>query len=187
MAGTTTTVQQSMMPLETEPITDEVIFTKMMEQNLEGVMFHVFEVDFYDLLGLHGFKAMHKCQVKEENANLSHLKHKYIEHYKKLPQLKAQKIDYWGEYATLTKEMSHEQISELVKHSMKHYADWETEVLEHLLKWKRSANDRKIFHEMIEDEMKEIKQIETLINILEEHNYNYECICELSDYLYRRF
>ena len=40
---------------------------------------------------------------------------------------------------------------------------------------------------MIEDVMKELKQIETLIDILEEHNYNYECICELSDYLYRKF
>lgn len=173
--------------MEVNTVSDEHIMLKMMEQNLEGVMFHLFEVDLFDLLDLSGFKAMHKHQYKEEESNLEFLKHKYIKECEKFPMLKTGKTDFWESNADLYGTFSHEKVSELVKTSMKHYADWETEVLEHLLKWKRSAEDRKIIHCMIEDVMKELKQIETLIDILEEHNYNYECICELSDYLYRKF
>lgn len=96
-------------------------------------------------------------------------------------------IDRWEENEDLYKDLSEEKIISLVKESMKQYADWESEVLEHLLQWKRNVEDRKIVHKMIEDVMQEIKHIETLMDILEEHDYNYQCICEISDYLSRRY
>lgn len=126
-------------------------------------------------------------QSQEETETLELLKHKYIEKYKKFPILKTKSIDRWEENEDLYKDLSEEKIISLVKESMKQYADWESEVLEHLLQWKRNVEDRKIVHKMIEDVMQEIKHIETLMDILEEHDYNYQCICEISDYLSRRY
>lgn len=201
MADTSTTIP----PTETEHINEEVVLTetteeedsmtkeekvwiKLMEQNLEGVMFHAFEADLHCLLDLKGFKKMHEYQYADEMENLGHLKHKYIEHYKKLPILKSEGPDRWGEYAELDKStITHEKISKLVKKSMENYASWETEVLEHLLKWKRNAQDRELIHTMIEDVVHEIKQVETMMNILEQHSYNYDCICEMSDYLCKMY
>lgn len=187
------TLQQKAVPtttptMEEKPkIDEEYVMIKMMEQNLEGVMFHLFEVDFYNLFDLKGFSAMHKYQSRQEMGNLGRLKNEYIKKYNKLPQIETEYTDYWKDNKGLYKGISHEEISELVKNSIKKYADWETEVLEHLLKWKRNSSERELIHNMVEDVMKELKQVETLIDILEEHNYNYECICELSDYLQRRF
>lgn len=141
----------------------------------------------FDLLKLPGFKALHHHQSQEETETLELLKHKYIEKYKKFPILKTKSIDRWEENEDLYKDLSEEKIISLVKESMKQYADWESEVLEHLLQWKRNVEDRKIVHKMIEDVMQEIKHIETLMDILEEHDYNYQCICEISDYLSRRY
>lgn len=188
MAGIVENVQQkTASPNDKTPMTNEYILTKVMEQNLEGVMFHLFEIDLYNLFDLKGFKAMHKYQSRKEMGTLGRLKDLYIKKYKKLPQMETKNTDYWKNNAALHKELSHEEISEIVKNSIKSYADWETEVLEHLLKWKRNSEDREIIHGMVEDVMQELKQVETLINILEEHNYNYDCICELSDYLCKKF
>jgi hypothetical protein len=166
--------------------TEEQVWIKIIEQNLEGVMFHSFEEDLYCMLNLKGFKRMHERQSIEEADNLRHLKYKYIEQYKKLPILESKGFDKWAAHAALREDdLSHEKIAELVKEGMEDYASWEAEVLEHLLEWKRSASDRKVVHKMIEDVMKEIKYIETIIDVLEEHNYDYDCICEMSDYLYQ--
>jgi phenylalanyl-tRNA synthetase alpha subunit len=158
------------------------IWHKIMEQNLEGVMFHLYSVDLFDLLDLKGFKKMHEYQVKEEAQELNNLKHKYIKLHNKIPILKSEN-KYWLKEEN--KNFTHEEISEMVKESMENYANWESEVLEHLLKWKRLADDKQLVHSMVEGVMKEIKYIETIINVLEEHNYNYICICEMSDYLYK--
>jgi hypothetical protein len=164
---------------------EEKIWIKIMEQNLEGVMFHTFEEDLFCLLGLKGFKKLHKCQVQEESENLGHLKYKYMEHFKKLPILESD-FNKWKEYSNLSAEtLSNDKISEMVEKSMKDYCNWETEVLEHLLEWKRDSKDRQIMHLMIKDVINEIKEIETIVHILEEHEYHYDCICEMSDYLYR--
>lgn len=172
-------------PLTEQKKSDEETMIKTMEQNLKGVMFHTFETDLYCLLDLKGFKKMHKYQMQEESENLEELKHKYIKAYGKLPILEyKEETNLWKEHSTLIKEnISHEQISKIVKKSMEDYANWETEVLEHLLKWKRVSQDRQMIHLMIEDVMREIKYVETIITILDEHSYHYDCICEMSDYL----
>jgi hypothetical protein len=178
MEATTIATQTSATEL-----TEEDVWLKIMEQNLEGVMFHSYEEDLFTLLDLKGFRKMHKCQVEEESENLGNIKKKYIDLYKKMPVLESQGFDKWKMYDE--SELSHEKIAAMVKESMEDYAHWETEVLEHLLKWKRNTKDRKLVHSMIEDVMKELKYIENIMDVLEEHEYNYECISEMSDYLYQ--
>jgi hypothetical protein len=180
---TTSTVTSS----STVP-TEEQIWISIMEQNLEGVMFHSFEVDFYTMLDLKGFKRMHEHQVADETNSLKQLKCEFIKEYKKLPILKSKGSDLWSSHAALREDdLSQDKVIELVKKSMEAYAKWEAEVLEHLLEWKRSANDKKTIHSMVEDVMQEIKYVETIIDVLEEHDYNYDCIQDMSNYLYQMY
>lgn len=70
-----------------------------MERRLDGVMFHVFYADLFELLGLDGFKNLHKKQKREEEKSLNMLKSEYIEHCKKLPILNPSSINYWDKYS----------------------------------------------------------------------------------------
>ena len=70
---------------------------------------------------------------------------------------------------------------------MEEYVDWESNVLEHLISWKRNVKDKAFISKMIDDVMEEIKRVETIIDILEDHKYNCECINEMSEYLYKQY
>lgn len=172
---------------ETSIQTGEEALIGIMNQSLEGVMFHSFEVDLYDLLRLDGFKKMHEHQVEEESCNLEKVKHKYIETYRKIPVLTAERKSLWKEKASLTTDnITHEKAEELVKESMKAYCEWETEVLEHLMKIRRDSKDKCAIHKMVKDVMEELEFVEAIVKVLEERDYSYDSICEMSDYLYRK-
>ena len=70
---------------------------------------------------------------------------------------------------------------------MEEYVDWESNVLEHLILWKRNVKDKAFISKMIDDTMEEIKRVETIIDILEDHKYNCEYINEMSEYLYKQY
>lgn len=154
----------------------------MIEQSLHGVMFHNFKVDYYDLLGLCGFKKLHACQYKEENANLEELKHEYINKFQRIPVARADTANFWKEYQA--SDISPDTIPAMVKESLTEYYNWETGVLNNLLEWKKNCSNKAWFQKPIQEVMCEITRIETMMSILEEHDYTYDCINELSNYLY---
>ena len=166
---------------------DKEILNKMISQSLEGVMFHSFEVDLFDMLNLCGFKKMHQYQVEEESALLNELKHKYIQVYHILPQIQTNEISYWKDASNISAAMTETEKSDWVKKSLKQYSDWESTVLENLFKWKRNASNKNMFSEAIKDVMEEIERIDTLTSILNEHEYHFQCIQEVSEYLYKKF
>ena len=175
------------LTINSEIINDEDVLIKIMEQNLQGVMFHLYQTDYFDFLNLEGFKKMHHFQSREESDNLECLKHKYIKEYKKLPILKTKEKNYWEAETSLSGELPKEKINPAVKKSMEEYVDWESNVLEHLISWKRNVKDKAFISKMIDDVMEEIKRVETIIDILEDHKYNCECINEMSEYLYKQY
>ena len=175
------------LTIDSEVINDEDVLIKIMEQNLQGVMFHLYQTDYFDFLNLEGFKKMHHFQSKEESDNLERLKHKYIKKYKKLPILKTKEKNYWEAETSLDGELPKEKINPAVKKSMEEYVDWESSVLEHLISWKRNVKDKTLISEMIDDVMGEIKRVETIMDILEDHKYSCECINEMSEYLYKQY
>jgi hypothetical protein len=185
-AGTST---QPISPaINSATLEEENVWIAIMSQNLDGVMFHSYEKDLYDLLKLKGFKKMHCHQICEENEELEKIKDKYMKIYKKMPILSSSKSSLWRDNANFSSEgISGEEISKLVKESMHAYADWESTVLDNLLTWKRNTKDRKLVHNMIVDVMKELEFVEAIINVLEECDYSYDRVCEMSGYLETKF
>lgn len=177
--------QKTAVTPASQALTEEEICIKIMERKLDGVMFHIYESDLFCLLELKGFKKMHEHQVKEENEELTKLKHEYIKKYCKIPKLKPETPIEWE--SNTEADISHEAICATVKDALEKYCDWETETLECLLKYKKDKSDKKMCQKLIEDVMHEIKFIGTIMCVLEEHNYHYDCVCEMSDYLCRMF
>jgi hypothetical protein len=185
-AGTAT--QPTSPATNSATLEEETVWIKIMSQNLDGVMFHSYERDLFDLLKLKGFRKMHCHQVCEENEELDKVKDKYMKVYKKLPILTATRKNLWKEHEGFSSDgISGEEIGKLVKESMHAYADWESEVLDNLLTWKRNTKDRKLVHKMIVDVMEELEFVEAIINVLEECDYSYDRVCEMSDYLEAKF
>lgn len=159
---------------------EEQSWLKLIQQSLHGVTFHNFKIDYYDLLGLCGFKKLHMCQYQEESEALEDIKHSYIDKFHKLPVTTESLMNYWTDIS-----FTMEDIPAMVKSSLEEYYNWETSVLTNLLAWKKDCSHKQWFQKPIQNVMAEISRIETMMSILNEHDYNYECICELSDYLYR--
>lgn len=161
---------------------EESIYICLMEQSLEGVMFHNYNIDVFDVLDLCGFKKLHMCQYQDENADLESLKHEYIDKFKKIPILTIKTSNLWDHQLG---EISEETIPALTKNALAKYYDWENHVLENLLNWRKNSHNKKMFQCKIKDVMEEIERLETILDILEEHQYNYECIKEMSNFLYK--
>ena len=160
---------------------DEHIYIKLIEQSLEGVMFHNYNIDIFDLLCLDGFKKLHTYQYKDEGNSLACLKHEYISKFHKLPTLQLKTANLWHETYN---DISEERVPEIVRSALTAYYDWESGVLENLLSWRKEAKDKTLFQGKVKDVMCEIERLETIMDILESHNYDYGCICEMSNYLY---
>ena len=148
--------------------------TKIMEQRLNGIMFHLFYKDFFNLLGLQGFSNYHEKQKKEEEESLNCLKDKYMKKFHKLPILAPHGDNkYWQEYSNLIfSDLSNEQICELVKTSMNKYYEWEQETLKKFIEWNEI--------EVAKEVMKEIDMITYIMELLDDYGYNYENIMYLS-------
>lgn len=159
---------------------DENTFLRLMEQSFDGVMFHNYSIDLFDLLHLEGFKKLHMQQYQDEGNNLAELKHYYIHQFNQLPSISSSKNNLWSNPIGAVSE---ESIPDIVKNALNTYYSWESDVLTNLLSWRKESKEKIIFQNKIKDVMLEIERLETLMSILEEHDYNYECICEVSNYL----
>ncbi len=65
-------------------MTVEDIFNQLAQHMIEGLMIHSQMADYYNFLGLKGFKECHEYHYFEENTNYKRLVNYYIEHYNKL-------------------------------------------------------------------------------------------------------
>lgn len=146
---------------------------KIMERRLDGVMFHVFYTDLFELLGLDGFKNLHKKQKREEERSLNKLKSEYIEHCQKLPMLNPSSINYWDKYSYLDmNNMSDKEKCHIVKEALDHYREWE----QASLKFFTSQDENDIAKEIL----KEIDMIDYIIFLLNKYGYDYENVLYLS-------
>ena len=146
----------------------------MMEQILEGVMFHTFYVDLYELLDLQGFKKLHTYQKNEEEKKLNMMKKEYIKNHCKIPLLHIPKVKYWSENSGLSSnDMSDEDKAKIAIKALKDYCDWESDALESFVSWKQ--------YDMAKDVMKEIDRIKYIMNIIQGNDNQYEIVKYVSN------
>lgn len=165
------------IPVETKVEQDGSKEIKMMEQRLNGVMFHVFYTDLFELLNLEGFKKFHKKQKREEEASLNKLKTNYIRTHKKLPMLNPDNsANYWEKYKYLNMDsLTQQEICEIVKDSINMHYKWEKQALKNYIAWDEM--------DVAKEVMKEVNTIEYISQLLNEYNYEYENVIYVSNKL----
>lgn len=164
----TPAVQQEQKQATTKP--KEI---KIMERRLDGVMFHIFYADLFELLGLDGFRNFHMRQKREEERSLNKLKSEYIDHCKKLPILNPSSINYWDKYSHLDmNNISESDKCNVVKQALEHYKEWEQTSLKYFISW----NENEIAKEIL----KEIDMIDYIMFLLNKYGYDYENVLYLS-------
>lgn len=149
---------------------------KIMEQRLDGIMFHIFYKDLFELLDLKGLEKFHLKQKELEENSLNCLKSHYIKCNHKLPILNPATINYHDLYSDINMDnMTNEKKAEIVKQSLEHYYKWEIAAL----KFFTSMNEIDVAKEVI----KEVEKIENIINLMNTYGYTYDNVLYMSNYL----
>ncbi len=164
----------------------EDIWINILNLGIDGVMFHNFQVDLFTLLELDGFVCLHQHQVEEETEEFNENKDIYIKEFKKLP-ITNTKINYW-KHSTVSTHIPNEEVARQVKLALHEYLSRESYVVERLREYRRQLpiyKNRVQF--MITDTLSEIEFVESIISCLEEDDFSYESVCNMSCMLYNHF
>lgn len=65
-------------------MTVEEIYSKILQHMIKGLMFHEQMANYYDFLGLKGYKRCHEYHYLEENCAMRTLNRYFINHHNKL-------------------------------------------------------------------------------------------------------
>lgn len=110
------------------------IFQEISKRQITALMFHEEMADYFDFLGLHGFKRLHEYQHLTETVEHRAIKRYYINHHNML--LAEKDGDYkvavipadWYKYQRT--EVTPQIRRQAVEKAFTMYADWETETKE---------------------------------------------------------
>jgi hypothetical protein len=104
------------------------IFTDISAHMIEGLMLHNDLADYFDFLGLMGFKRIHEYQYLSESAEMRGVHRYYINHFNKLLKTKEiEKTDYIQKsmYDYTRFDISISAKENAVKDCMEIWRDWE--------------------------------------------------------------
>jgi hypothetical protein len=169
----------------------KAIFEKIINHQIEGLMIHSQMADYYDFLGLHGFKRQHEYHYLEESCNMRGVSRYFINHFGKL--LYPEKVENpeiipeaWENFSRIAKQNA-------VKLLVAEWVDWERETKTLMQKAYLQLEDNgevaamlKI-KELIEDVDCELKHAERLHIRLKSLNYNLGDIYAMQDEYHHKF
>jgi len=135
-------------------MTVEEIFKELIEHNLKGVMIHDELANYYDFLGLPGYKRCHEYHAMMETHSYRELMHYYISRYNKfLPEPKVEPDGIipasWNGYTRQQVDMKTKQNA--VKTGLEKWVNWEKET--------------KGFYEMKYKELMEINEVAAALKV----------------------
>lgn len=111
-------------------MTVDEIFTELASHMIKGMMIHEQLANYYDFLGLEGYRMCHEYHFKHETCNYRKLCHYYITHYNKLisdERIEDPKVvpDSWYKYSRSDVDMATKKTS--VKTGLTKWVTWESE------------------------------------------------------------
>lgn len=175
-------------------MTVEEIYSKILQHMIKGLMFHEQMSNYYDFLGLKGYKRCHEYHYLEENCAMRTLNRYFINHHNKLiPKLDVSDPEIipnsWYKYSR--QDVDNGTKKNAVKNGLTLWREWETETKElyekmykELIDIDEVASAMKI-KELICDVNCELKKVERyqlnkkatdydLIDIIEEQHKKHE-------------
>lgn len=173
------------------------IFQKISDRQTTALMMHEDFADYYDFLGLRGFKRMHEYQFFTESAEMRGMHRYYINHYNQLlisvnPIQKIEVIPSdWARYNRYDVDQSTLQKS--IKDGLEKWRSWEAETKElyqnlysEMQANKEVASAVKIIN-LIKSVDQELKHIDRLCLALKSINYDLVFIREIQDKLHSKY
>lgn len=120
--------KESIMQLE--PI---ALYSLMESHMVEGIMFHNDMSDYFNFIGLHGFKRIHEYQFYEENKNRRLLVRNVLDvHNVLIPHVEVETKEYiprdWYKYTRMN--IDDTIIPKLTRNAWKMYREWEEQTKE---------------------------------------------------------
>lgn len=174
----------------------EEIFNQLVQHMLEGLMIHSQMADYFNFLGLKGFKECHEYHYFEESTNYRRIVNYYMEHYNKLisdlpfenPQIIPKE---WLKYRRLDVNTSIRRNS--VQIGFDKWIDWEQEtkvLLQNLHQLLLSINEVAGAIELeryIKDVDYELAEAQEINLELKSREYNMSDIIDMQDIFYNKY
>lgn len=172
------------------------IFSNVSAKKIEGIMMHAQLADYFDFLGLMGFKRIHEYQFLEENAQLRGLHRYFINHFNMLlsdsaVSSKSYIPSAWNGYSR--KDVKADAKKEAIKSCMVTWTEWEAEAKKELatayadlIDLMEVAAAMKI-KELLMDVDMELKRADRLIISLESSGYDLPAICMMQDAIHEEY
>lgn len=166
------------------------IFSQLSGHMIKGLMVHEQLANYYDFLGLNGFRIEHEHQYIEESSSYRSLCHFYVNHYNRLieeSRVENPKIipDSWYRYSRFDVDSTTKRNG--IENGFKEWKNWETEtrqVYESLYceLFKMGEISASMFvQKLIEDVENELKRIDKEILELKATSYDMTYIMELQN------
>lgn len=181
---------------EISSMTCREIFSHVLSRQVYALMFHDQMANYFDFLGLHGFKRMHEYQYLSESIGFRKLQRYYINRYNEL--IEPHEVD--DPEAIPSEWMKHfrsdvtPQIKKRsVKEAFEEYREWEKETEECLSKCAKALYDRGMLMDysymigLMEDVCCELKRIERLMLKLSGVEYDMTYIEEIQDKIHEKY
>lgn len=171
----------------------ESIFSEINARMIAALMFHDQMSDYFDFLGMKGYRLLHEYQYFAESLERKKLNHYYINHHNKLiPDV------YTGQIAMIPKNwQSANRMSvgkstkqKSIEDGFNQYREWESEtksLYEHYSSRLReigSVADAVMVEKLVEDVDNELKKLERTIVDLISSGYDMVYITESQPHIY---
>lgn len=106
------------------------LYSEVNKRMTTALMMHANMSDYFNFMGLHGFKRIHECQYFEESINKRKLNRKILDiHNKIVPETGHEKIEVipkdWYKYTRM--DIDDNILAKFVRSAFKTYKEWEEE------------------------------------------------------------
>lgn len=113
-----------------QSMTCEELYAEVNKRMTTALMFHENMSDYFNFMGLHGFKRIHELQYYEESIGKRKLHRKVLDiHNKLIPELGHDKLEVipsdWYKHTRM--DIDDSVLSKYVKYALKQYKEWEEE------------------------------------------------------------
>lgn len=185
-----------LMATEFEPKSCKDVYSAINVRQITALMFHDEMADFFDFLGLRGFKRMHEYQYFVESAEHRALRRYYLNHHEKiLPDEEVDPIsvipDDWCKYSRM--DVTPAVRKQAVQRALEQYRAWECETKEmyercayYLFSWQKIADFNKV-NDLIRDVDCELKYLTRLCLELKAVDYDPMYIASIQDHYHDKY
>lgn len=172
------------------------VFSKISGHQQEGCKFHSDMIDYFDFLGLRGFKRVQEYHFFEETIGMEKTRRYFMSHFNKLIEPMVQESllvipDSWYRYNKLDVDGGTKK--QAIKDAYEKWYEWETRTRDLYKEWYcelwnlKEIDAADEVEDLIEDVTEELKRIDRMRIDLKSIDYDLCTIYELQDSLHKKY